>query len=35
MGKEDYFNFFKTPYLTKTIKLGLAFSGISVLAALL
>lgn len=35
MGKEDYFYFFKTPYLTKTIKLGLAFSGISVLAALL
>ncbi|WP_296383795.1 hypothetical protein [Winogradskyella sp.] len=35
MGKEDYFYFFKKPYLTKTIKLGLAFSGISMLAALL
>lgn len=35
LGKEDYFYFFKKPYLGKTIKLGLAFSGISVLATLL
>lgn len=35
MGKEDYFYFFKKPYLGKTIKLGLAFAGISLLAALL
>jgi len=35
MGKEDYFYFFKKPYLGKTIKLGLAFSGISLLAAML
>jgi len=35
MGKEDYFYFFKKPYLGKTIKLGLAFAGISVLAAML
>lgn len=35
MGKEDYFYFFKKPYLGKTIKLGLAFSGITVLAAML
>lgn len=35
MGKEDYFYFFKKPYLVKTMKLGLAFSGISMLAALL
>lgn len=35
MGREDYFYFFKKPYLTKTIKLGLAFSGISILATLL
>jgi hypothetical protein len=35
MGKEDYFYFFKKPYLSKTIKLGLASSGIGVLAALL
>lgn len=35
MGNEDYFYFFKKPYLRKTIKLGLAFSGIALLAALL
>jgi hypothetical protein len=35
MGREDYFYFFKKPHLTKTIKLGLAFSCISILATLL
>lgn len=35
MGREDYFYFFKKPYLSKTIKLALAFTGISVCAALL
>jgi hypothetical protein len=35
MGREDYFYFFKKPYLGKTIKLALAFSGISILATLL
>tara|TARA_R110002049_G_scaffold138203_8_gene298218 strand:+ start:2973 stop:3764 length:792 start_codon:yes stop_codon:yes gene_type:complete len=35
MGKEDYFYFFKKPYLGKTVKLGLAFSGIAVLAVML
>ena len=35
MGKEDYFYFFKKPYLGKTIKLALAFTVISVLAVLL
>ena len=35
MGKEDYFYFFKKPYLVKTIKLALAFTGISLLATLL
>ncbi len=35
IGKEDYFYFFKKPYLVKTIKLGLVFSGVSMLAALL
>ena len=35
MGREDYFYFFKKPYLGKTIKLTLAFIGISVLAMLL
>lgn len=35
MGKEDYFYFFKKPYLGKTVKLGLTYSGISVLATLL
>jgi hypothetical protein len=35
MGKEDYFYFFKKPYLSKTIKLALAFTGISLLATLL
>ena len=32
MGNEDYFYFFKKPYLGKTIKLGLAYSGILVAA---
>jgi hypothetical protein len=35
MGKEDYFYFFKKSYLGKTLKLALAFTGISVLATLL
>ncbi|SDH08973.1 hypothetical protein [Winogradskyella thalassocola] len=35
MGKEDYFYFFKKPYLGKTIKLGAAFTGIALLATLL
>ncbi|WP_458629011.1 hypothetical protein [Winogradskyella sp. PC D3.3] len=35
LGREDYFYFFKKPYLGKTIKIGLAFTGISVLAAFL
>ena len=35
MGKEDYFYFFKKPYLGKTIKLALAITGISMLATLL
>jgi len=35
MGQEDYFYFFKKPYLRKTIKLALAFTGISILASLL
>ena len=35
IGKEDYFYFFKKPYLGKTIKLALATTGISILAALL
>lgn len=35
MGQEDYFYFFKKPYFGKTIKLALAFTGISVLASLL
>lgn len=35
MGKEDYFYFFKKPYLAKTLKLALAFTGISLLATLL
>jgi hypothetical protein len=35
MGREDYFYFFKKPYLEKTIKLTLAFIGISILAMLL
>ncbi|WP_179348134.1 hypothetical protein [Winogradskyella pacifica] len=34
-GKEDYFYFFKKPYLGKTIKLGVAFTGIALLATLL
>lgn len=35
MGKEDYFYFFKKPYLGKTIKLGLAYIGITIVATLL
>lgn len=35
MGSEDYFYFFKKPYLGKTIMLGLAFGGIMVAAFLL
>ena len=35
MGKEDYFYFFKKPYLGKTIKLGLAYIGITLVATLL
>ncbi len=35
MGIEDYFYFFKKLYLAKTIKLGLAFLGISIVASLL
>ena len=35
MGNEDYFYFFKKPYLGKTIKLGVAFAGIAILATLL
>ena len=35
VGREDYFYFFKKPYLGKTIKLGVAFTGIAFLATLL
>ena len=35
MGSEDYFYFFKKPYFGKTIKLGLSFVGISIVATLL
>lgn len=35
MGKDDYFYFFKKPYLVKTIKIGLVFSGIAVVSAML
>ncbi|WP_400077040.1 hypothetical protein [Winogradskyella sp. R77965] len=35
MGREDYFYFFKKPYLVKTIQLGLAYVGITLVAALL
>ena len=35
IGKEDYFYFFKKPYMGKTIKLGLAFVGIIIIAYLL
>ncbi|WP_299521327.1 hypothetical protein [Winogradskyella sp.] len=35
MGREDYFYFFKKPYLGKTVKLGLAFVGIIIIAYLL
>ena len=35
IGREDYFYFFKQPYLGKTIKLGLVFIAIAFVAALL
>ena len=35
IGREDYFYFFKKPYLGKTIKLGLAYIGITLLATML
>lgn len=35
MGKEDYFYFFKKPYLQKTVTIALAYIGISLLATLL
>lgn len=35
MGGEDYFYFFKGPYLMKTLKLALATVGISIIATLL
>lgn len=35
MGREDYFYFFKKPYLQKTIVISLAYVGISILATLL
>jgi len=35
IGKEDYFYFFKKPYLSKTIKLGASFAGIAILATML
>lgn len=35
MDREDYFYFFKSEYLKKSIQLGLAYIGISLLAALL
>jgi len=35
IGKEDYFYFLKKPYLGKTIKLGMAFTGIAFVATLL
>ncbi len=35
MGSEDYFYFFKKPYLGKTIKLGLVFGGILLLSFML
>ncbi|WP_299227296.1 hypothetical protein [uncultured Psychroserpens sp.] len=35
LGKEDYFYFLKKTYLSKTISVGLAYIGISVLATLL
>ena len=34
-GREDYFYFFKKPYLSKTIKLALALTGIGIVATLL
>ncbi|WP_299111383.1 hypothetical protein [uncultured Winogradskyella sp.] len=35
MGKEDYFYFFKKQYLGKTIKLSVAYMGITIIGALL
>ncbi len=35
MGREDYFYFFKKPYLMKTVKLGLVFTAITFIAAML
>ena len=35
MGREDYFYFFKKPYLGKTIQIGLVYAGISIVAAML
>ncbi|WP_179374431.1 hypothetical protein [Winogradskyella wichelsiae] len=35
LGKEDYFYFLRKPYLGKTIKLSLAFSGIAIASAML
>lgn len=35
MGKEDYFYFLKKPYFGKTVKLGLAYMGITIIGALL
>ncbi|WP_111682000.1 hypothetical protein [Winogradskyella tangerina] len=35
VGREDYFYFFKKPYLGKTIKLGLALAGIAIVATML
>ena len=35
MGKEDYFYFFKKQYIGKTIQLGLAYAGITLIATLL
>ncbi|WP_179343921.1 hypothetical protein [Winogradskyella ursingii] len=35
MGREDYFYFFKKPYLKKTILISLALTGIALLAVLL
>ncbi|MDN3492852.1 hypothetical protein [Winogradskyella bathintestinalis] len=35
LGREDYFYFFKKPYLRKTVKLGCAFSAIAIIATML
>ena len=35
MGREDYFYFFKKPYLWKTVKLSLAAVGIAIIASLM